>query len=89
VDAVIAAADQVVDRVVSPAAPTIPARELAHFDGLCDVVLAHRDHTTLERWREMGGTLTIVEPEDRAPVLADDLALAELERRGTEHDDDL
>jgi hypothetical protein len=90
VDAVIAAADQVVDRVVSPAVQTIPARELAHFDELCDAVLAHRDHPTeAERWREMGGTPTIVELEDRAPVLADDLALAELERRGPELDDDV
>jgi hypothetical protein len=37
----------------------------------------------------MGGTLTVVELEDRAPVLADDLALAELERSGSELDDDL
>jgi hypothetical protein len=90
VEAVIAAADQVVDRVLSPAAPTIPAQELASFDRLCDAVLAHRDHPTLaERWREMGGTLSIVELEDRAPELADDLALAELERRGPELNDDL
>jgi hypothetical protein len=74
VEAVIAAADQVVDRVLSPAAQTIPAQELASFDGLCDAVLAHRDHPTLaERWREMGGTLSIVDLEDRAPELADDL----------------
>jgi hypothetical protein len=90
VEAVIAAADQVVDRVLSPAAQTIPAHELVSFDRLCNAVLAHRDHPTLaERWREMGGTLSIVELEDRAPVLADDLALAELERRGPELDDDL
>jgi hypothetical protein len=90
VEAVIAAADQVVDRALSPAAQTIPAHELASFDGLCDAVLAHRDHPTVaERWREMGGTLAIVELEDRAPVLADDLALVELEGRGPELDDDL
>jgi hypothetical protein len=88
VEAVIAAADQVVDRVLLPAAQTIPAHELASFDRLCDAVLAHRDHPTLaERWREMGGTLSIVELEDRASELADDLALAELERRGPELDD--
>jgi hypothetical protein len=90
VEAVIAAADQVVDRVLSPAAQTIPAHELASFDRLCDAVLAHRDHPTLaERWREMGGTLSVVELEDRAPELADDLALAEVERRSPELDDDL
>jgi hypothetical protein len=90
VEAVIAAADQVVDRVLSPAAQSIPARELAHFDRLCNAVLAHRDHATVaERWREMDGTLAIVEFKDRAPVLADDLALAELERHGSELDDDL
>ncbi|MEA2500634.1 MAG: hypothetical protein QOD01_745, partial [Actinomycetota bacterium] len=90
VEAVIAAADQVIDHVLSPAAQTIPAHELATFDRLCAAVLAQRDHPTLaERGRQMGGTLAIVELEDRAPVLADDLALAELERRGPELDDDL
>jgi hypothetical protein len=90
VEAVIAAADQVVDRVLSPAAQTIRVHDLAIFDRLCDAVLAHRDHPTLaERWREMGGTLSIVELEDRPPELADDRALAELEQRGPELDDDL
>jgi hypothetical protein len=66
VEAVIAAADDVVGRVLSPAAQTIPAHELASFDRLCDAVLAHRDHPTLaERWREMGGTLAIAELADR------------------------
>jgi hypothetical protein len=90
VEAVITAADLVVDQTLSSAALTIPAHELAYFDGLCDAVLAHRDHPTLAaRWREMGGTLSIVQLEDRAPELADDLAMAELEQRGPELDDDL